>query len=168
MVAMLVAFTVAGTAATAATACHTASRPPGRPAPPSGTLTTPEARALVEDYEGRLAAAYAAGDASRLSEFLAGSELRGNAATIGVLNGRHQRNIFHVQVDDVSIASTAKDRVVVALRDHTTEDYFVDASTGETLNGGLPGPESQAFTIILDRNPGNGRWYWTGAQKRPE
>ena len=58
---MLVALTVAGTAATAATACHTASRAPAHPAPPSGTLTTPDARALVEDYEGRLAAAYAAG-----------------------------------------------------------------------------------------------------------
>src|SRR5205807_9017031 len=66
VVAMLVALTVAGTAATAATACHTASRAPAHPAPPSGTLTTPDARALVEDYEGRLAAAYAAGDASRL------------------------------------------------------------------------------------------------------
>lgn len=110
--------------------------------------------------------AYATGDASHLADFLAGPQLRGNAATIGVLNGRHQRNVFHVVVDSVTVLSATGDRVTVALQDHTTDNAFVDATTGQALNGGLPGPEVQSFVLFFDRNPNNGRWYWTGAQKQ--
>ena len=131
-------------------------------------LTPSQARALVEDDEHRLADAYAAGDSSGLAQFLAGPELRGNSATINVLNGRHQRNVFHLVVDSVVEDSATGDRTVVTLTDHTTDNAFVDATTGKALNGGLPGPEAQSFVLFLDRNPHDGRWYWTGAQKQPQ
>ena len=134
--------------------------------PKVAPLTTPQVRAMVEDYEGRLQAAYAAGDASHLADFLAGPQLQGNTATINILNGRHQRNVFHLHVDDVSITSQADDRVVAAVQDHTTDNAFVDSATGQALNGGLPGPEAQSFVLFFDRNPHDGRWYWTGAQKQ--
>jgi len=135
-------------------------------APKATPLTAAQVRTMVEDYEGRLAAAYAAGDASHLADFLAGPQLQGNTATINILNGRHQRNVFHLQVDGTSIVSTNGDRIVVSLQDHTTDNAFVDTTTGQTLNGGLPGPEAQSFALFFDRNPKNGRWYWTGAQKQ--
>lgn len=131
-------------------------------------LTPGEAQTLVTDGERRLAGAYAAGDASHLPDFLAGPQLRGNAGTIAVLNGRHQRNIFHIVVDSASIMSGTGDRTVVAVHDHTTDNAFVDTTTGQTLNGGLPGPEVQSFVLFFDRNPHDGRWYWTGAQKQPQ
>jgi len=139
---------------------HTAASTSARP------LSADAVRALVDDDERRLADAYAAGDAARLSGFLAGSQLRGNAATIDVLNGRHQRNVFHVTVDDATVLSASGDRMVVAVHDHTTDNAFVDTTTGQTLNGGLPGPEVQSFALFFDRNPHDGRWYWTGAQKQ--
>lgn len=129
-------------------------------------LSPDAVRALVEDDERRLAEAYAAGDASRLAGFLAGPQLRGNTATIELLNGRHQRNVFHVVVDAVSVLSATGDRTVVAVQDHTTDNAFVDVGTGQTLNSGLPGPEVQSFVLFFDRNPHDGRWYWTGAQKQ--
>jgi hypothetical protein len=132
----------------------------------SSTLTPAQVRAMVEDYEGRLQAAYAAGDASHLADFLAGPQLQGNTATINILNGRHQHNVFHLHVDDVSITTTAGDRIVASLQDHTTDNAFVDTTTGQALNGGLPGPEVQSFFLFFDRNPHDGRWYWTGAQKQ--
>jgi hypothetical protein len=134
---------------------------------PGRAPTLEQVRGLIEGFEQSLSAAYAAGDRTRLAGFLAGPQLQGNVATIDVLDARHQRNIFHVQLDSVSIASATPDRVVVNLRDHTTDDYFVDTTTGQTLNGGLPGPEAQSFIIFVDRNPANGNWYWTGAQKQP-
>lgn len=129
-------------------------------------LSPDQVRAMVEDYEGRLAAAYGAGDASHLGDFLAGPQLQGNTATINILNGRHQRNVFHLEVDSVSIMSAAGDRIVASLHDHTTDNAFVDTATGQTLNDGLPGAEVQSFTLFFDRNPHDGRWYWTGAQKQ--
>jgi hypothetical protein len=156
VVALLLVAGACGGGGSHRTATSTAARP----------LSPDAVRALVEDDERRLADAYAAGDASRLGEFLAGSQLRGNAATIGVLSGRHQRNVFHVTVDDVSVLSAAGDRMVVAVHDHTTDNAFVDTVTGQTLNGGLPGPEAQSFALFFDRNPHDGRWYWTGAQKQ--
>ena len=139
-----------------------------RPAAASkATALTPEqAQAMVVDYEARLQAAYAAGDASHLGDFLAGPQLQGNSATINVLNGRHQRNVFHLEVDNTSIMSATGDRTVVSVHDHTTDNAFVDTTTGQTLNGGLPGPEAQSFVLFFDRNPHDGRWYWTGAQKQ--
>jgi hypothetical protein len=138
------------------------SASPGRP------LTPAEAQTLVTDGERRLAEAYAAGDASHLPDFLAGPQLRGNAGTIAVLNGRHQRNVFHIVVDSASIMSGTGDRTVVAVHDHTTDNAFVDTTTGQTLNSGLPGPEVQSFVLFFDRNPHDGRWYWTGAQKQSQ
>lgn len=130
------------------------------------TLTAAQVRAMVEDYEGRLQAAYAAGDASHLGDFLAGPQLQGNTATINILNGRHQRNVFHLHVDDVSVTTTESDRIVASLQDHTTDNAFVDTATGQAVNNGLPGPEAQSFFLFFDRNPHDGRWYWTGAQKQ--
>jgi hypothetical protein len=159
---------LAGALAVSTSACsgggggsHQSARP-GRP------LTPAEAQTLVTDGERRLAEAYAAGDASHLPDFLAGPQLRGNAGTIAVLNGRHQRNVFHIVVDSASIMSGTGDRTVVAVHDHTTDNAFVDTTTGQTLNGGLPGPEVQSFVLFFDRNPHDGRWYWTGAQKQSQ
>lgn len=135
-------------------------------APKAPALTTAQVRAMVEDYEGRLQAAYAAGDASHLAEFLAGPQLQGNTATINILNGRHQHNVFHLHVDNVSVTTQADDRIVATVQDHTTDNAFVDTASGQTLNGGLPGPEAQSFVLFFDRNPQDGRWYWTGAQKQ--
>lgn len=151
----------------AAGACGGRGAHPSAKAAASGRPLGPDAvRALVDDDEHRLADAYAAGDASRLGAFLAGPQLQGNAATIDVLNGRHQRNVFHVAVDAVSVLSGTGERTVVAVQDHTTDDVLVDTTTGQPLNGGLPGPEAQSFVLFFDRNPRDGRWYWTGAQKQ--
>ncbi|MBV8980170.1 MAG: hypothetical protein JO086_04655 [Acidimicrobiia bacterium] len=149
----------------ALTACsgggsHSANAPKARP------LSVAQVRAMVEDYEGRLQAAYASGDPSHLADFLAGPQLQGNTATINILNDRHQHNVFHLHVDDVSITSQADDRIVAAVQDHTTDNAFVDTATGQAVNGGLPGPEAQSFVLFFDRNPHDGRWYWTGAQKQ--
>ena len=130
------------------------------------TLTQAQVQSMVEDYEGRLQAAYAAGDATHLADFLAGPQLQGNSGTINVLNGRHQRNVFHLHVDSVSILTTSGDRIVAGVQDHTTDNAFVDTTTGQMLNGGLPGPEVQSFALFFDYNPHDGRWYWTGAQKQ--
>ena len=147
-------------------ACSSGGSPRSVTAPKATTLTTAQVRAMVEDYEGRLQAAYAAGDASHLGDFLAGPQLQGNTATINILNGRHQRNVFHLKVDDVSITTQADDRIVAAVQDHTTDNAFVDAASGQAVNNGLPGPEAQSFVLFFDRNPHDGRWYWTGAQKQ--
>ncbi len=151
---------------TAFAACSGGSHKSAPAKPKPATLTAAQVRSMVEDYEGRLQAAYAAGDESHLADFLAGPQLQGNKATIDILNGRHQRNVFNLHVDDVSVMTTADNRIVASLQDHTTDNAFVDTTTGQTLNGGLPGPEAQSFVLFFDRNPGDGRWYWTGAQKQ--
>jgi hypothetical protein len=164
-VTRLVAVAVAACCLVVPAACssgsaHRSSAAQARP------LSAEAARALVEDGERRLAAAYAAGDTSRLEEFLAGPQLQGNSATIDILNGRHQHNVFHVVVDNVAVQSATGDRMVLGVQDHTTDNAFVDTTTGQPLNGGLPGPEAQSFVLFFDRNPHDGRWYWTGAQKQ--
>jgi hypothetical protein len=57
--------------------------------------------------------------------------------------------------------------VVFNLVDHTTDNHYVDTTTNQTTNGGLPGPEVQRFIIFFDYNTSNHTWYWTGAQKNP-
>jgi hypothetical protein len=144
----------------------------GGPTPPPavnvmgpGPLDAAQVKTLIIDFENRLAQAYAAGDTSHLGDFLAGPELRGNVATINVNNSHHTRNIFHVEFNSLTITSNSAERVVFNLVDHTTDNHYVDTTTNQTTNEGLPGPEVQRFIIFFDYNPANHTWYWTGAQK---
>lgn len=131
---------------------------------PHGPLSTVQLRALVIDFEDRLSAAYAAGDTSQLNEFLAGPELTGIAATIAQLDTRHQRNIFHVAFDLLSITKAAADEMIFHLVVHTTDNHFVDVDTNQVLNQGYPGPQAEAFTMYFSYNPADHAWYWTGAK----
>jgi hypothetical protein len=153
------ASTAAGPSA-AATGAPTPT--PGINTRPPGELDAAAVRDLIMDFDERLSQAYAAGDPSRLDQFLAGTELNGHRATIELLNSRHQRNIFHVRFDSLSITSNSPQRVVFTLNDHTTDNHFVDTATGQVINQGFPGPASQSFTIFFDYNPENHTWYWTG------
>jgi hypothetical protein len=45
-----------------------------------------------------------------------------------------------------------------------TTDYFENASTGQPVADGLPGPSSLDFLVFFDFNPANHTWYWTGEQ----
>ncbi|HEY2703812.1 MAG TPA: hypothetical protein VGL20_08990 [Candidatus Dormibacteraeota bacterium] len=134
---------------------------PGINTRPPGELDATACRALIIDFDERLSQAYAAGDPGHLDTFLAGVELTGHRATIQQLNSRHLRNIFHVQFDSLSITSSSPQRVVFNLTDHTTDNHFVDTTTNQVVDQGLPGPATQAFTIFLDYNPQNQTWYWT-------
>lgn len=157
-------------AATAAPATPVAAGPTAAPAVnvmAPGQLSAAQVKTLMTDFENRLAQAYAAGDPSHLGDFLAGPELSGNVATINVNNQHHSRNIFHVEFNSLTITSNSAERVVFNLVDHTTDNHFVDTTTNQTLNQGLPGPEVQRFIIFFDYNPANHTWYWTGAQKNP-
>ncbi len=51
--------------------------------------------------------------------------------------------------------------MVFNLTDHTTDNHYVDTTTNQVVNQGLPGPATQAFTIFFDYNPQNQTWYWT-------
>ena len=136
---------------------------PGINTRPPGELDAAAVRDLIVDFNERLARAYATGDPSHLDEFLAGTELAGHRTTIRLLDARHQRNIFHVQFDSLTIMSNSPQRVVFTLNDHTTDNHFVDTTTNQVLNQGYPGPAPQSFTIFFDYNPENHTWYWTGA-----
>jgi hypothetical protein len=131
---------------------------------PRGPLTPAQVRDLVKYFEDRLSEAYAAGDTSHLDEFLAGPELTGITATINTLNSRHQRNIFHVVFDTLTVTSAEADQMIFRLVDHTTDNHFVDVSTGQVLNQGYPGPQAQAFTEFFSYRDADHTWYWTGAQ----
>jgi hypothetical protein len=161
------------TPSSAATGPPATAVPGGTTPPPAanvmgpGPLSAAQVRTLITDFENRLAQAYAAGDTSHLGEFLAGPELSGNVATINVNNNHHARNIFHVEFNSLTITSNSAERVVFNLVDHTTDNHYVDTTTNQTTNGGLPGPEVQRFIIFLDYNTSNHTWYWTGAQKNP-
>jgi hypothetical protein len=131
---------------------------------PRGPLTPAQLRDLVVYFENRLSEAYAAGDTSHLGEFLAGPELTGISATITTLNKRNQRNIFHVLFDHLDITSAEPDQMIFHMVDHTTDNHFVDITTGQVVNQGYPGPQVQAFTEYFSYNDGDHTWYWTGAQ----
>ena len=131
---------------------------------PRGPLTPAQVRDLVKYFEDRLSEAYAAGDTSHLAEFLAGPELTGITATINTLNSRHQRNIFHVVFDTLTITSADPDQVIFRLVDHTTDNHFIDTTTGQVVNQGYPGPQAQAFTEFFSYKAADHAWYWTGAQ----
>jgi len=131
---------------------------------PRGPLTPAQLRDLVKYFEDRLSEAYAAGDTSHLDDFLAGPELTGITATITTLNSRHQRNIFHVVFDTLTITSADPDQMIFRLVDHTTDNHFVDSTTGQVVNQGYPGPQAQAFMEFFSYNTANHTWYWTGAQ----
>lgn len=131
---------------------------------PRGPLTPAQVRDLVKYFEDRLAEAYAAGDTSHLAEFLAGPELTGITATITTLNNRHQRNIFHVVFDTLTITSADPDQAIFRLVDHTTDNHFIDTTTGQVINQGYPGPQAQAFTEFFSYKAADHTWYWTGAQ----
>ncbi len=132
---------------------------------PPGALSPTQVHELIAYFDDRVAKAYADGSTDGLDQILAGPELRGTAGTLGVLVSQHRRNIFTVVVDAVTIQSSSPERVVAMVNDHTTVDTFVDASTGVTLNQGLPGPEVRTFLVFIDYNPTTQAWYWTGAQK---
>jgi hypothetical protein len=149
--------------AASGTPVRTPASTPGINTRPPGEIDAAAVRDLIVDFDERLAQAYAAGDTGHLDEFLAGSELAGNRATIQLLNSRHQRNIFHVQFDSLTITSSSPQRVVFTLNDHTTDNHFVDTTTNQVINQGYPGPGPQSFTIFFDYNPENHTWYWTGA-----
>ncbi|HEX3606824.1 MAG TPA: hypothetical protein VH134_12945 [Candidatus Dormibacteraeota bacterium] len=152
------------TSPAAATPVPTPSGPaptPGINVRPPGQLDAAACRDLIVDFDDRLAQAYAAGDTGRLDTFLAGVELSGHRATIQQLNAKHLRNIFHVKFDQLSITSSTDRRVVFTLNDHTTDNHFVDTTTNQVVNQGLPGPATQSFTIFFDYNPQNQTWYWT-------
>jgi hypothetical protein len=151
-----------GTAAPAA-----AVSPAGTPAPnvlPAAVPTVEQLKDMMEYFDTRLADAFARGDTSHLGDFLAGSELQGVSSTITVLDQRHQRNVFHVAFDSLTVTSSSPDQVTFDMLDHTTVDEFVDASTNSVLNGGLPGPQAQTFMIFLSYDPDAHAWFWTGAQ----
>ena len=131
---------------------------------PRGPLTPAQVRDLVKYFEDRLSEAYAAGDTSHLVEFLAGPELTGISGTITTLNNRHQRNIFHVVFDTLTIMSAEPDQTIFRLVDHTTDNHFIDTTTGQVVNQGYPGPQAQAFMEFFSYNDANHTWYWTGAQ----
>jgi hypothetical protein len=131
---------------------------------PRGPLTPGQLRDLVIYFEDRLAEAYTAGDTSHLAEFLAGPELTGITATINTLNSRHQRNILHVVFDSLTITSAEPDQMIFRLVDHTTDDHFVDTTTGQVVNQGYPGPQAEAFTEFFSYKDADHTWYWTGAQ----
>jgi hypothetical protein len=129
-----------------------------------GPLTAAQVKTLIEDFDARLAQAYAAGDTSHLGDFLAGTELSGNVAQINVFNSRHRRRIFHAVFNSLTITSNSAERVVFNMIDHTTDNHFIDTTTNQVLDQGFPGPAVEAFTIFFDYNPENHTWYWTGAQ----
>jgi hypothetical protein len=168
------------TGRTAASPSPTATAPPATPVPAGptpppavnvmgpGPLSATQVKTLITDFEARLAQAYAAGDISHLAEFLAGPELSGNVATINVNNAHHTRNIFHTEFNSLTITSNGAERVVFNLVDHTTDNHYVDTTTNQVANQGLPGPEVQRFIVFFDYNPGNHTWYWTGAQKNTQ
>ncbi len=132
---------------------------------PVGPLTPVQLRALVIYFEDRLSAAYAAGDTSRLNQFLAGpTSCTGISATITQLDQRHQRNIFHVAFNSLTITKSEPYEMLFHLFVHTTDNHFVDVDTNKVLNDGYPGPQAEAFTMYFSYNPGDHAWYWTGAQ----
>jgi hypothetical protein len=134
---------------------------PGINTRPPGQLDAAACRALIVDFDERLSQAYGAGDPTHLDGFLAGVELSGHTAAINQLDAKHLRNVFHVQFDSLQITSSTAQRVVFTLSDHTTDNHFVDTTTGQVINQGFPGPAAQSFTIFLDYNPQNRTWYWT-------
>lgn len=131
---------------------------------PPGPLTPAQLRLLIIYFNDQVSAAYAAGDTTHLSEFLAGPELTGISATITQLNKRNQRNIFRVAFDSLTVISAGKYQMIFHLFEHTTDNHFVDVTTQQVLNQGYPGPQAEAFTMYFSYNPQVSTWYWTGAK----
>jgi hypothetical protein len=129
-----------------------------------GPLTATQTKQLLQDLEDHVAQAYGAGDADALYRYLAGPMLTGNRATVSLLNTRHQRNVFRIQLGSVTIDKADSSRVVADVTADETLDYFADTATRKVLNSGLPGPSHLSVTVFLDYNPGNHTWYWTGQQ----
>jgi hypothetical protein len=118
---------------------------------------------LMQYFEDKVAAAYADNDADSLYRYLAGNMLTGNRASVNLLRSQGKRNVFAIAVTTVDVSDNEHDRITFDLTAQETQNYFVD-TTSSTLDAGLPGPSTLYFLIFLDFNPGNGTWYWTGAQ----
>jgi hypothetical protein len=129
-----------------------------------GPLKAAQIKTLMQFFEDEVAQAYGSGNPDTLDSYLAGPMLSGNKATINVLNGQSQRNVFKIDVTKVSIDNNEKDRAVFDMNGNMTTDYFEDTKTKQPVADGLPGPSAVNFQVFFDFNPTNHTWYWTGEQ----
>jgi hypothetical protein len=127
-----------------------------------GKLSAATVKELMQYFEDKVSAAYAAGDADALDHYLAGPMLSGNRATINVLNSQNKLNVFRIRVGKVTIETNEKSSVIFDMTGDMVLDYFVDSLTHKVLQNGLPGPSPVQFSMFFNENPKTHTWYWTG------